>query len=210
MNVERIITGRWKQNCYILHRENGAALVIDPGADDEVILDMIEKQELAVQGILNTHAHYDHVGAVAALKERYGAPFFLHSADKKLLKYVNLYRKAFDGEGTVAVPGVDTFYDTIDNPFEIGDFNVEVIPSPGHTPGGVCLRIGDLLFSGDTLFYRAVGRVDLPGGDPEALSESLKRLVLLPPYLHVYPGHGRDGILEDILVENTALQEFTG
>jgi glyoxylase-like metal-dependent hydrolase (beta-lactamase superfamily II) len=105
--VHTIVTGEWRENCYVLRGEGRHAVVIDPGEDTDVIVGYLEKEALTVDAIINTHAHYDHVGSVADIRSRYNAPFHLHAGDHRLLKQVNFYRVIFGGKRTIAIPDVD-------------------------------------------------------------------------------------------------------
>lgn len=207
IEVRKIVTGRWNENCYVLANGTGVCLLVDPGDDAAEIQRVIESACWKVLAILNTHGHYDHVSAVAALKDRFDVPFYLHSKDRKLLRSVNLYRKMFGDEGLVAVPEVDHSLDDLGTPLQIGDFTIEIIPTPGHSPGGVCFLVGHRLFTGDTLFKGGVGRVDLPGGDLDVLRDSLGVLARLDPNTVVYPGHGDQTTIAEELEHNAVLRE---
>ena len=190
INIKLIPTGKWKENCYIISNSIGDALIIDPGDDKQKIEKYLDSNDFNVSAILNTHAHYDHIGAVKYLKDKYHIPFFLHSADEKLLKTANLYIKLFDGLGLIKIPSVDYFYDQYNVQDVIDSFKVEVIFTPGHTQGSVCLFIDDCLFTGDTLLNGKIGRTDLPGGNEQVLNESLKIISKMPNQTNIYPGHG--------------------
>lgn len=187
--VKRFVTGKWRENCYVLSLGQDA-LVVDPGGKAEAVIRHAKAKKLRVRAIVNTHAHYDHVGAVQKLKARFRAPFHLHSADIKLLTHANLYRKVFDGAAAVDIPAVDAPLDRVKS-LACGKLTLRVIKTPGHTPGSVCLLADGKLFSGDLLFKGKVGRTDLPGGDKKALAASLKRVARLPKETVVFPGHGR-------------------
>jgi glyoxylase-like metal-dependent hydrolase (beta-lactamase superfamily II) len=153
------------------------------------VAEEVELHSARPAALLATHGHHDHIAAAATLSERWKVPFFLHPADAPLLRRMNFYRKLFDGAGrarvlerwTPLVPSEELGF---------GDLRVEVIETPGHTPGGVTFRIGDWLFPGDLLLPAGAGRTDLPGGDRTALQGSLAAIGLLPPHLKVHPGHG--------------------
>lgn len=206
--VHHIVTGRWRENCYLVTR-SGHALLVDPGDDAERIAETVAAVGATPLAIVCTHAHYDHVGAVATLQSRYGIPFYLHAADLPLLRQMNFYRKLFGGPDTepCTAPVVDHDLNPRENPLCIGAFTIHVHATPGHTPGSVCLQIGDHLFTGDTLMREKVGRVDFPGGDPVALRASLGALSALPPMLQVYPGHGAPTTLAHELAHNPCFQE---
>ncbi len=167
-------------NCYILADEKTkAAAIIDPGDDVPEIMEMVKKDKLDVRAIFLTHGHYDHVGGVAALRKKYkDIPVYLHPEDAgkdtelmptRALAPVTLWR-----DGDVVM---------------VGELQVEVLHTPGHSAGSVTLRCQDVLFTGDTLFTQSVGRTDFPGGSQEALMASLKRLGELEGDYQVLPGH---------------------
>ncbi len=114
----------------------------------------------------------------------------MHSADEKLLRSANLYVKLFDGSGLIKIPSVDYFYDQSNVQDVIKRFSIEVIFTPGHTQGSVCLLIDGCLFTGDTLLNEKIGRTDLPGGNKQVLKESLKIISKMPNQTNIYPGHG--------------------
>ena len=206
-SIHRIVVGKWHENSYVVYDDKQQAVVIDPGDDASVIEGFIEERSLSLKAIINTHAHFDHVGAVAELKESYGVPFYLHSGDWKLLAQANLYRALFLGQEKIKVPSVDhdlAKFDTL----SIGDLVFRIIPCPGHTPGGVCFQIEDALFSGDTLLSEKPGRTDLPGGDRQALVESVRNLFCLPKSMTVYPGHGEPRTLGETMSSNSEIAEL--
>ena len=190
INIKQIPNGKWKENCYVVSNVKNNALIIDPGSDEKNIINFIKDNNLIVGAILNTHAHYDHVGAIKKLKDEFSIPLFLHSKDEKLLKTANLYAKLFDGIGPITIPTVDYYFDQIDTQDFVAYFSIKVLFTPGHTWGSVCLLIGDCLFTGDTLLNGKIGRIDLPGGDKQALNKSLQIISKLSKQTNIYPGHG--------------------
>jgi hydroxyacylglutathione hydrolase len=168
----------------------GNAIVVDPGSEFERIAAEVDAAEWRVVGIVNTHAHYDHIGAVAPLQKRYATPFYLHGADAPLMKRANLYRMLFESRDAVTIPSISHDISSLPSPFEVGPFSVSWIGTPGHTEGSVCLLVENVLFSGDTLMHGAVGRTDLPGGNRERLIASVRKLMELPGETVVYAGHG--------------------
>jgi glyoxylase-like metal-dependent hydrolase (beta-lactamase superfamily II) len=207
LRIETITSGPWRENCYIVHDDGGTAVAIDPGGATEDILSVIETNRLHLVAILNTHAHFDHVGGVSELKERHNAPFCLHSADRRLLAQANFYRRTFGGDRAIVIPDVD-----IDlapgGLMQFGAMTVEIIASPGHTPGGVSLLVGDKLFTGDNMLGKRIGRTDLPGGDAHALRDTIRTLFRLPPTTLGYPGHGSPATLGEIAEANSAVAEI--
>lgn len=172
MKIEVIKTGLIRENCYIVSDSEGIAAVIDPGDNAQRINKVIDEKKLQVKWILVTHGHFDHVGAVLAVKKNTGAAVAIHPADMKALR----------AEPELLVSEGDVIH--------CGDLMIEVIETPGHTPGGVCYLCDDALFTGDTLFFESIGRTDLPGGNFATLRNSLVKLRDLPVHdLDIYPGH---------------------
>ena len=176
--------GAYQTNCYILHQEDSSScVVIDPGYTPEVILDFLAGKGLKLEAILLTHGHFDHVGAVRDLAAETGCKVYLNPDDLSMpprmtagpLYYTDTYS---DGD-TLSPAGI---------PFQ-------VLSTPGHTPGSVCLIAENYLFSGDTLFAGSRGRTDLPGGSTRAIRESLRRLAAIPQDYSVHPGHGESTTL---------------
>lgn len=197
LQVATLPTGKWKENCYVVYDKNRVAAVIDPGEDAEIILEFLHKQTLKVAAVLNTHAHYDHVGAVSSIKKTFAARFYLHRGDFKLLSQANFYRLIFEGERTVEVPEVDG--DLAEKQaLCFGEIDVRVLLTPGHTAGSVSFLIDDKIFTGDTIIGRKPGRTDLPGGNKTELESSVQRLLELPPQTLLYPGHGKPVTIEEI------------
>jgi glyoxylase-like metal-dependent hydrolase (beta-lactamase superfamily II) len=189
LDVTTFVNGRWEQNCYLVSRGTDA-FIIDPGSRAEEIAAIVEEHAWRVHAIVNTHAHYDHIGAVAALMERYQAPFYLHGADERLLKRANLFRMMFESQDMIRVPAVTHDISTLPEVFDIGPFSITWLGTPGHTEGGVCLQVDNYLFSGDTLMHASVGRTDLPGANRALLMDSVRKLMSLPGDLVVCGGHG--------------------
>ncbi|MCD6099620.1 MAG: MBL fold metallo-hydrolase [Candidatus Marinimicrobia bacterium] len=192
MRIKKILNGPFATNSYLLERKE-ECVVIDPGLEKELMVKEIKGCGKALTGIIGTHCHPDHIGAVSFLKKEFGAPFYLHIDEKP---YLGSFKEIanFIGIFDVEVPVVDVFIKS-EGKLEVGGFAFEVIHTPGHTPGSVSLLLDGVLFTGDTLFSGSVGRVDLPGGSQEELYKSLEKLCALDDDLKVYPGHGQDSVL---------------
>jgi len=182
-------------NCYILKDiKTNAAAVIDPGCAPQQIIDAVKECGADVKMIINTHGHWDHIGANVAVQEATGAPIYIHRIDEPMLNngelnLCHLFRG--DGNGGKAERLLED-----GDIIELGELKLQVILTPGHTEGGICLLCEDMLFSGDTLFRRSIGRTDLICGDREALLRSLDdKLRPLADDLKVLPGHGSASIL---------------
>ena len=190
LEITAFVNGKWRQNCYLVRDTEGNTIIIDPGSQPQEIEALVEQNGLRVHAVLNTHAHYDHIGAVAALQDRYAVPFYLHAADENLLKRANLYRMMFESRDPVRVPKITQDIASLPGDFTVGPFQVSWIATPGHTEGSICFLMNGCLFSGDTLMHDAIGRTDLPGANREMLLASVRKLMDLPPETVVYGGHG--------------------
>ena len=171
------------------------ALIIDPGDEVDMLLEIVRREKLAVQNILLTHAHVDHVTGVGRAKNALSAPLYLHRDDQFLYDAAP-QQAAFFGLHCEPLPAVDHYYD-LSKPLAFGEYEVTVHHTPGHCPGGVCLAIGTKgapkqdLFVGDTLFAGSIGRTDLPGGDYATLIQSITQVLFaFGDAARVYSGHG--------------------
>ena len=202
MEIKHIYIPSVYTNCYLLiDEDSGALAVIDPGDDiSSTLLRLSVDNGWEVRAVFLTHGHYDHVGGVNALRRKFpDVPVYLHPEDTgkndrlsptAALGSVKLWR-----EGDV-VP--------------LGGLQVEVLHTPGHTPGSVCLRCRDALFTGDTLFAGSMGRTDFPGGSEEAIMDSLNRLGKLEGDYRVFPGHSEFTTLDRERQSNPYLREAMG
>ena len=197
MTVERITVGRWAVNCHLVH-DGSVGVIVDPGDEAETIGRHVERLGFEPLAIVNTHAHFDHVGAVAELRRAFDVPFCLHRGDRRLLTHANLYRSLAGDATLIETPVVDRFLEPAE-PLQVGSWELDVLHTPGHTAGSVCLRVGTVLISGDTLFSDGVGRTDLPGGSREQLADSLRLLAQQDPGMEIFPGHGPGSRLGDAL-----------
>ena len=179
-------------NCSILaDQTTRRATVVDPGEDIQKILGLLARHQLTVEQIVITHAHIDHVGGAALLKRLTGAPIYMNQLDLPLLKMMDMQAGWLGvAPPEVATPDVDAC-DLL--ALRIADQPAQVLHTPGHTEGSICLHLptAQLLLAGDTLFAGSIGRTDLPGGDLRKILRSLKeRLLILPDATRVIPGHG--------------------
>ena len=171
------------------------AVVIDPGDEVDMLLDVVGRQSLDVQSILLTHAHVDHVTGVSRAKQVLQVPVYLHRDDQFLYDAAP-QQAAYFGLHCDALPAIDVYYD-LSQTLSFGEYEVAIHHTPGHCPGGVCLAIGskgaakDDLFVGDTLFAGSIGRTDLPGGDHPILIRSITQVLFaFGDAARVYSGHG--------------------
>lgn len=194
-----ISNGPLKQNCYVVTDiDTRKSFIVDPGSEANEIQKFINKEGIVPLAIINTHGHFDHVGAVDSLMKNYQIPFFLNGNDAKLLKQANIYKILFDVKDPITIPEITTLIGVEDHKLIVGPFEIIVIVTPGHTMGSVCLIIENEMFSGDTIFSNKLGRTDLPGGNIEALNKSVDLLRGLDGSLNVWPGHGEPFTLKNL------------
>lgn len=190
MILKALTVGPLETNCYILGDEKSKeAIVIDPGGDFKEIEEQLKESKLKIKYIVLTHGHFDHTGALAQLKKATGAEVLIHAEDESMLSS-DEHAQPFlieSGADPCAADGTLKEGDRI----QFGQYSLEVLPTPGHTPGGISLLIDKMIFVGDTLFCGSIGRTDLPGGSFERLIDSIKRKLLTngDDYM-IYPGHG--------------------
>jgi hydroxyacylglutathione hydrolase len=208
MILETFPVGPLRCNCTILGDElTHEAIVVDPGDNLPEILSRLQKHGLTLRQIVVTHAHIDHVGGAALLKKVTGAPVFLNKHDLELLGAMEM-QAGWLGVPTPQVVPPDA---SADDGTEVGlaALPAEVIHTPGHTPGSICLLFPgqNLLLAGDTLFAGSIGRTDLPGGDGRQILRSLReRLLVLPDTTRVLPGHGAETTIGEERQSNPFLQ----
>jgi hydroxyacylglutathione hydrolase len=187
MRVETMMVSMFATNCYLVScPQSREAIVIDPGAEGKSIIDRVKGLGLSVKLIVNTHGHIDHIGANGKLKQEWQIPIMLSEKD------LGVYNNPGFGLGLLLKkqPQPDVFLSEGDTIY-FGNQSLQVIETPGHTMGGICLVGESNVFCGDTLFAGSIGRTDLPGGSYSTLLESIRqKLLVLPPETVVYPGHG--------------------
>lgn len=190
MILKKLEVGPIMANCYILGCESTKqAAVIDPGDDADRILMELAKSELRVKYLINTHGHFDHVGANKQMKEATSAQIAIHPADEPMLEELSRSAMMF-GLSAQNSPPADIVLNHGDE-ISFGEITLKVIHTPGHSKGGICLYTKGFLFAGDTLFAGSIGRTDLPGGDYDTLISSIKeKLMMLDDDTIVYTGHG--------------------
>jgi len=176
MKMKRLIGGNLESNGYVIYdREQGECYIVDPGYNGEKFLKIVEELGLSLKGILLTHHHYDHVGGVDKIKAVTGCPVYIHSADS------DMYKKQAD----VLLENGDRL--------QLGDEEIKVIHTPGHTRGSVCYysEQSRLVFTGDTIFNVDLGRTDLGDGSPADMESSIRNVIdLWKNDITIYPGHG--------------------
>ena len=192
MNIIQLPLGPLETNCYVLANDLKEVLIFDPGEEAFEIFDVIEENQYKPLAILLTHAHFDHIGALDEVRDKYNIPVYLHENEKDFLadstkngSVLFLRREVFAKEADHLI--------SKEGKIEIGNFTLSIFETPGHSPGSVSYYVKDAksVFSGDALFCQGIGRTDLPGGDHDTLIKSIKsKLFSLPENTRVYSGHG--------------------
>jgi len=192
MIVKMLVVGPFASNCYIVGSSSTKdGIIIDPGAEAERILKTVQQTGLSISLIVATHAHMDHVDALQAVKEKTNAQFALHEAEKEVLSGGAMRVVQSLGLSPYqSAPEPDRLLKDGER-IDVGDLHFEVLHTPGHSPGGICLSGHGVVFSGDALFNFGIGRTDFPGGSYERLMKGIHdKLMVLPDETIVYPGHG--------------------
>ncbi|MEG0934495.1 MAG: MBL fold metallo-hydrolase [Clostridia bacterium] len=196
MNCKRLVCGLYESNAYLIFAKDGqSAFLIDAGDDLAGLLSAIDASGARLQAIVLTHGHFDHILAAKGIREKTGAKVYIGAGDAPYLadQLLNCYdeqvsRAAFapmEADELIGVPGREGV-------ITLCGYDLRVLETPGHTPGGICLYCEEekALFTGDTLFARGYGRMDLPGGSERDMVRSLKKLLALEDDVTIYPGHG--------------------
>lgn len=192
LEIKSFLFGLFGTNTYVVRNEKSEAIIIDPACsnpyEQEALLRYIQTENLTVKAIIATHGHLDHLWGATWACEQWHLPVLMHAADRQMAEAMQDQYNLFGVQRT-AEPFPIASLRAAEKSFRLG---FEIIETPGHTPGSVCLYWPKekVLISGDTLFHMGYGRTDLPGGDIGQLIDSLGRLFTLPPDVRVYPGHG--------------------
>lgn len=205
MIVEKIVVGPLEVNCYVVAQGPGhKAVVIDPGGDAGRIRSVLEKHRLSAGCVVNTHGHFDHIGA----DDEFGVPVYVHRLEEALLRDGRKNYSAFFGDKPHSVSSALSLVEDGDE-IVMDGVVLEVAHTPGHSPGGICLILKKpaqgIVFTGDSLFRQSIGRTDL-GGDEDVLVQGIReKLLRLPDDTVVYPGHGPETTIGDERLSNPFL-----
>jgi glyoxylase-like metal-dependent hydrolase (beta-lactamase superfamily II) len=197
MTIKKYSLGLLQANCYFLIEANDLIL-IDPGDEASFILEEIQRQRLNLKAILATHGHFDHIGAVGEIQQSFNVPFYINDKDLFLVERLNETAKYFLDYNPYFLPPKN-IKELNNKTLHVSRFTFDIIFTPGHTPGSVCFYFQKekLVFTGDTLFKDGIGRYDFSYSDKKELFDSLKKILYLPDETLVYPGHGKQTVIED-------------
>ena len=193
MKIKTPVLGLMANCCYIISDEDNNAILIDPAWSIKDIETYLKTENLIPKAVFFTHGHFDHVKRADAIIKKFKIPAYIEEGDAKVSEISANLLETYKG----------------DKKFKIGKLNIEILHTPGHSEGSVCIKIGDNLFTGDTLFKTVCGRTDLPGSDPKKMQKSLKRLSQLPPKTKIFTGHeynGYESTIEEELKTNHFLK----
>ncbi|HDR47172.1 MAG TPA: MBL fold metallo-hydrolase [Geoalkalibacter subterraneus] len=195
MILERLAVGPLQVNCFIIAcPETLEAAVIDPGDEGERILELAQSRNLNVRMVISTHGHFDHIGGNRYLVEQTGAELLLHRDDLPLFDKAGEHAATF-GLKTEPSPQPNRLLEGGET-LKLGNLEISVLATPGHSPGGISLYVAPHVFTGDALFAQSIGRTDLPGGDLDQLLGVIRdKLLVLPDETLVHPGHGPDSTI---------------
>ena len=205
MKIYKYSVGAMGTNSYIVCDEaSGEAFITDPGDEGEKLVNALLSKNLRLKYVILTHAHFDHIMGLNYVMENTDAKLLVHPLDASMLKDPSLSLLSRFSSKNIDFPSPDGFVNEGDG-IRIGNSEITVIHTPGHTPGSICLLAGDDLISGDTLFRDSIGRYDFPGGSFDTIMKSLKKIVSLNIKGKIYPGHGMSTTMSHELEYNTYL-----
>lgn len=192
MKIIKLEVGNLGANCYIVYCEKTLkGAVIDPGGNGQDIINILKREKIQTLAIINTHGHADHIGDNDKIKEYSGAPVLIHEKDAAMLISPQKNLSLYIGQSLICKPADRLLADG--DTIQVGEMELQVLHTPGHTSGGICLKINEVVFSGDTLFEQSVGRSDFPGGSHNQLIKSIKeKLLILTDTTKIFPGHGAE------------------
>lgn len=206
----QIPLGPLQTNAYLLINDKKECIVFDPGSEGEAFVSYMESQNLKPLAILLTHAHFDHIGAVEEVRNKWSIPVYIHELENDWLESPSLNRSEFFQQGSIKTKKAEHVI-TEERTLVIGDFTFTLLFTPGHSPGSVSYyhEPSGAVFAGDTLFAGSIGRTDLPGGNHATLLASIHdKLLTLPEETVVLPGHGPATTIAAEMDQNPFLNGF--
>lgn len=197
MEIFKYSLGQLQANCYFLVKDNDC-LIIDPGDEASFILEELQRRKLKLIGMLATHGHFDHVGAVGEIQMSLDVPLYIFREDLFLIDRLEETAEYFLGYKPHFIKPTNISY-LKNGHLKILNFKFQIINTPGHTPGSVCFYFKEekIVFTGDTLFKQGIGRYDFSYSDKSELKKSLEKILSLPKETKIYSGHGDSTLLEN-------------
>jgi len=203
MKIKKFVLKFLEVNCYLVNYKNYNFL-IDPGSEYKRIKDYILKNNLKLDFILNTHCHYDHMGAVVDLIKEFNVPFYIHEREVEIIEDPKKNLSSFFNSNELLLQTYTLINgDTVDDFLNLG---IKIMNFAGHTPGSIIIKIDDNLFTGDVLFKGSIGRTDLPAGSNREMNNSLKIIRSFDKKLRIFPGHGPESTMKEELENNYFLR----
>jgi len=207
MILETFIVGPLQVNCYLIADEKTlTGIIVDPGDEPDRIIELTKDLKVNIQYILCTHGHFDHIGAVGEIKDVFGAKIILHKED--LVVYQNSYKIALTWGLSAEEQPMPDLLISEGEIIQLDGLMLNIINTPGHTPGSICAIGNGFILTGDTLFAGSIGRTDFPGGDYKKMGNSFRRLMSLDRNLKIFPGHGPFSTIGQELATNPFVYEF--
>lgn len=204
MYVQTITVGAFQENSYlVVDEESKHAVIVDPGGEGQRLVGEIERSNATLDAIWITHAHVDHVGAIASVKGRWNVPVYLHPNDRRLFEAAGRQAEVYGVPFEEPPEPDEEFADG--QRLTVGSVEMSVMHTPGHSPGHVVIHGNGIALVGDCLFAGSIGRTDLPMSNPQQLADSLKKIAALPPETVVYPGHGPETTIGEERISNPFL-----
>ena len=204
MQVRTITVGPFQENSYlVIDDDTRHAVIVDPGGESQRLIAEIERSNATLDAIWITHAHVDHVGSIASVKERWNVPVYLHPADRRLYEAAGRQAEVYGVPFEEPPPPDEEFADG--QKLTLGSIELTVMHAPGHSPGHVVIHGNGVALVGDCLFAGSIGRTDLPMSNPQQLASSLQKIASLPAEYVVYPGHGPDTTIGEEKASNPFL-----
>ena len=204
MKVQTITVGAFQENSYLIVDERtNRAVIVDPGGEGERLIEEIEATGATLDAIWITHAHVDHLGAIASVKRKWDVPIYLHPLDRRLYEAASRQAEVYGIPFEEPPPPDREFSDG--QTIKVGDREMRVMHAPGHAPGHVVIHGDGIALVGDCLFAGSIGRTDLPFSNPPQLAATLEKLAALPPETIVYPGHGVETTIGEERLSNPFL-----
>ncbi|MFL5569129.1 MAG: MBL fold metallo-hydrolase [Gemmatimonadaceae bacterium] len=191
LDVQTITVGAFQENCYlVIDERSNRAVIVDPGSEGDRLVAAVDQSGAKLDAVWVTHAHVDHVGAIASIKRKWDVPIYLHPLDRRLYDAAARQAEVYGVPFEEPPPPDRDFADG--QRLELGDIAMTVLHAPGHAPGHVVIHGNGIALVGDCLFAGSIGRTDLPLSNPPQLAATLEKISALPAETVVYPGHGMD------------------